>query len=130
MGSLTVFRPAPIVLPFLCGIARVEVLECAMNKSELDPSMERLDSQISRHKRAQEAQKENGPSAWGLAWAMRLTTEMLAAMLVGGVLGWLIDGWLGTRPWLLIVFLLIGIIAGTLNAYRAARRFESALGKR
>ena len=61
----------------------------------------------------------------GLGWAMRLTTEMFAALVVGGGLGWLVDEWLGTRPWLMLVFLLVGCAAGMLNAYRVARRFET-----
>ena len=54
--------------------------------------------------------------------ALRVGVEMVAAAAVGGGLGWLLDHWLGTRPWLLLVFLVLGFAAGMLNAYRAAMR--------
>ena len=47
---------------------------------------------------------------------------MAAALLVGFGIGWLIDGWLGTGPWGMLVFLVVGFVAGILNAYRTARR--------
>ncbi len=58
----------------------------------------------------------------GLAQAMRVGMEMLAALLVGLALGWFLDEWLGTRPWLMLVCLLFGMTAGILNAYRVSRR--------
>ena len=43
-------------------------------------------------------------------------------LAVGGGIGWLLDEWLGTRPWLFVVFIFVGIAAGILNAFRAAQR--------
>ncbi|MDP6623242.1 MAG: AtpZ/AtpI family protein, partial [Alphaproteobacteria bacterium] len=63
-----------------------------------------------------------------LGQAMRLAVEMISALLVGGGLGWFLDGLLGTRPWLLLVFLLLGAAAGILNAYRAAMRLSPGFG--
>jgi ATP synthase protein I len=40
--------------------------------------------------------------------------------LVGAAVGWLIDRWVGTSPWGMIVFLLLGFAAGVLNVMRAA----------
>ena len=51
---------------------------------------------------------------------IRLSTELVAGVLVGAALGWLIDRWLGISPWGLIVFLLLGFAAGVLNVMRAA----------
>lgn len=63
------------------------------------------------------------PRAMGLAF--RLATEMGAALFVGGVLGWGIDSWLGTRPWGLIGLLVLGAIAGTVAAFREAKRLSA-----
>ena len=57
---------------------------------------------------------------------MRLATEMAAALAVGAVIGWFLDSWLGTRPWLLLLFLVLGMAAGTMNAYRTATRLSQA----
>ena len=96
-----------------------------MDRDDLPPSTEELDARIKRARDARSGARSKGQTPAGLAWAMRLTTEMFAALVVGGGLGWLLDRWLGTRPWLMLVFLLIGCAAGMLNAYRVARRFES-----
>jgi ATP synthase protein I len=58
------------------------------------------------------------PSA--LARGFRLSTELVAGVLVGAFIGWLLDRWLGISPWGLIVFLLLGFAAGVLNVIRAA----------
>ena len=54
------------------------------------------------------------------ARGFRLSTELVAGVLVGAGLGWLLDRWLGISPWGLIVFLLLGFAAGVLNVMRAA----------
>ncbi len=95
-----------------------------MDRDDLPPSTEELDARIKRARDARSGSRSKGPPPASLAWAMRLTTERCAALVVGGGLGWLLDRWLGTRPWLMLVFLLIGCAAGMLNAYRVARRFE------
>ena len=58
------------------------------------------------------------PSA--MARGFRLSTELVAGVLVGAMLGWLLDRWLGISPWGLIVFLLLGFAAGVVNVMRAA----------
>jgi ATP synthase protein I len=58
--------------------------------------------------------------AAGIARGFRLSTELVAGVLVGAAIGWLLDRWLGISPWGLIVFLLLGFVAGVLNVMRAA----------
>jgi ATP synthase protein I len=58
------------------------------------------------------------PSA--IARGFRLSTELVAGVLVGAGIGWLLDRWLGISPWGMIVFLLLGFAAGVLNVVRAA----------
>jgi ATP synthase protein I len=64
------------------------------------------------------ASTASDPSA--IARGFRLSTELVAGVLVGAALGWLLDRWLGISPWGLIVFLLLGFAAGVLNVMRAA----------
>jgi ATP synthase protein I len=59
-------------------------------------------------------------SAAGFAQALRLSSEFIAGVLVGAGIGWLIDNLAGTSPWGLIVFLLLGFVAGVLNVLRSA----------
>jgi len=58
------------------------------------------------------------PSA--IARGFRLSTELVAGVLVGALIGWLIDRGLGISPWGMIVFLLLGFAAGVLNVMRVA----------
>ena len=58
------------------------------------------------------------PSA--LARGFRLSTELVAGVLAGAGIGWVLDRWLGISPWGMIVFLLLGFAAGVLNVMRVA----------
>jgi len=61
----------------------------------------------------------------GLGQAVRMGTELLAALIVGGGLGWLADTYLfASAPWGVVTGLVLGAIAGVLNAYRAAQRWK------
>lgn len=65
-----------------------------------------------------EAQAE--VSRKGYAQAMKLSSEFIAAIIVGAVLGYVLDRFVGTAPWGLIVLLLLGFCAGVLNVLRSA----------
>ena len=86
------------------------------------PSLEELDSRL-RKARGDAVTSDRGRlPGTRLGQALHLAIEMAAALAVGGGLGWLLDGWLGTKPWLFVVFIFVGIAAGILNAFRAAQR--------
>jgi ATP synthase protein I len=57
-------------------------------------------------------------AASGIGLGMRVGVELVAALLVGCGIGYLLDRWLGTAPWLFLVFFLLGSAAGMLNVYR------------
>jgi ATP synthase protein I len=59
-------------------------------------------------------------SANGMAYAVKVSSEFIAGVVVGAVIGWLVDKLAGTSPWGLIVFLLLGFCAGVLNVLRTA----------
>ena len=65
-----------------------------------------------------------------LGIALRVSVELVAAVAVGVAIGWLIDTWLDTTPWGLIVFVFMGGIAGMLNVYKLAKGFISGPGYR
>ena len=61
----------------------------------------------------------------GLGQAVRIGTELLAALIVGGGLGWVADTYLfETTPWGLVIGLVFGLAAGMRNAYRSAQRWQ------
>ena len=60
----------------------------------------------------------------GMAYGMRMAAELVAAVVVGGVIGWGLDWVLGSRPWLFLLFFLLGFAAGVLNVMRAYERMQ------
>ncbi|MFO0775645.1 MAG: AtpZ/AtpI family protein [Nitrospiraceae bacterium] len=62
----------------------------------------------------------------GLGQALRIGTEVLAALIVGGGLGWALDTYvLQSGPWGMVGGLVLGVVAGVRNAYRAAERWKA-----
>lgn len=61
-------------------------------------------------------------SAFGVV--TRLVAELVSGLVVGGGIGWLLDRWLGTKPWLLVVFFILGAGAGMVNIVRAAKQMN------
>ena len=103
-------KPAETDLPF--------------DEAALSARLRRLGDRLDRERASSESGSSSGapPSADGSAMArgLRLSSELVAGVLVGAGIGWLIDRWLGVSPWGLIVFLLLGFAAGVVNVMRAA----------
>ena len=92
------------------------------DEAALSARLQRLGKRIAQANRPSEngsdPRQTADPSA--IARGFRLSTELVAGVLVGAFIGWLLDRWLGISPWGLIVFLLLGFAAGVLNVMRAA----------
>ena len=89
--------------------------------SGLDKRLSQLKSD--RKTAARQSGRENETAAGnasGMAIGFRLSSELVAGVLVGAVLGWACDRVLPTKPWGLIVFVLLGFVAGVLNVMRSA----------
>jgi len=66
----------------------------------------------------------------GSGVVLRVGIELVGTLAVGVAIGWGLDRWLGTAPWLLVVFFFLGAAAGVLNVYRAVSPFGLAPGYR
>jgi ATP synthase protein I len=66
------------------------------------------------------------PSGMGLGF--RIGIELVVGLAVGGGVGYLIDRWLGSTPWLTIVFFFLGAGAGVMNVYRTVNGLGSRIG--
>ena len=97
-------------------------------EAELTARLQRLGERLGsleqreRRERDRDGGGNQRPSAnaSGLARALRLSSEFVAGIVVGGLIGWLVDRVAGISPWGLILFVLLGFAAGTLNALRSA----------
>ena len=98
------------------------------NEAALSARLTHLDQRLSDVQKDREFEKvqagTEGQAAHARASAMavglRLSSELVAGVLVGALLGWGFDRLLSTSPWGLIVFLLLGFTAGVLNVMRSA----------
>ncbi len=99
------------------------------------PSFDDLDSRL---RKARDAARHTGPegsgagpnsSAGPMTAALRISMEMVAAIVVGGAIGWFLDRFLGTEPWLLLAFLVLGFAAGMLNAVRESQRIQARVDR-
>ncbi len=91
-------------------------------ETALSARLQRLGTRLNQVNRPSEIASSPRPTADASAMAkgFRLSTELVAGVVVGAGIGWLLDRWLGISPWGLIVFLLLGFVAGVLNVMRAA----------
>ena len=72
----------------------------------------------SRQQEERQYRKAQLPTG-GMALAGRVTTELVAGVVVGTFIGWALDNWLGTTPTLMVVFFFLGSAAGMMNVWRA-----------
>ena len=93
------------------------------DEAALSARLKRLGERLEQ---ASPSRSETGPASRsatdhsGFARGFRLSSELVAGVLVGAGLGWLIDKGLGTLPWGVFVFAMLGFTAGVLNVMRQA----------
>jgi ATP synthase protein I len=62
------------------------------------------------------------PSSIGTAFKM--STELVSAVAVGTIIGFILDKTFGTKPWLILIFFFVGVIAGIVNVFKSAKRMQ------
>jgi ATP synthase protein I len=100
-----------------------------MTEDDPKPSLEELDARLAaaRLKEEQRIERETGGDGAGssMGMAMRIAVEMISALIVSGTIGWFLDQWLDTRPWLMLVMLVLGSATGLWNTYRSAMQMQN-----
>ena len=67
--------------------------------------------------------KTNEPRS-NIGQAFKLSTELVSAVVVGTIIGFILDKWFGTKPWLILTFFFVGVIAGIMNVIRTAKKIQ------
>ena len=70
------------------------------------------------------APEKEPPAQSNLGQAFKMSTELVSAVLVGTIIGFILDNWFGTKPWFIITFFFIGVSAGILNVIRVAKNMQ------
>ena len=71
----------------------------------------------------------DGSNAASLGKALKISTELVAAVVVGTTLGYILDSWFDTKPLLIICFFFMGVAAGILNVVKSAKQMGKNLKK-
>jgi len=104
------------------------------NEREKPASLEQLDAKLRKARAEADETAGRTPrpegATSGLGFALRIGVELVGALVVGGGIGLLLDRWLGTKPWLMLVFFVLGAAAGFLNVYRVATGLGQSVGYR
>ena len=69
-------------------------------------------------------EKNKGSNAASLGKALKISTELVAAVFVGATIGFLLDNWFDTKPLLMICFFFMGVAAGILNVFKSAKKMH------
>lgn len=88
-----------------------------------------LDKRLDKARAQQEAEEAEDSAARsrGMAYGLRMASELVGGVIVGGLIGYFLDQWLGTTPWLFLVFFFVGFAAGILNVVRGFTRLQKEI---
>lgn len=87
----------------------------------------RLDKIKAQHQADAQSDLDAEMRGRGMAYGMRMAAELVGAVIVGGAIGWGLDRWLGSTPWLFLLFFVLGFAAGVLNVVRAYERMQKEI---
>ena len=87
-----------------------------------DPFKTRLEIAKSKISKKNFYNKKNDPSPIGTAF--KLSTELVSAVAVGTIIGFIFDKTFGTKPWFILIFFFVGVVAGIPNVIRSAKKMQ------
>ena len=80
--------------------------------------------QIAKNKLLRKNLEGKNQNTSNIGSAFKLSTELVAAVVVGTIIGFILDKTFGTKPWLILIFFFIGVIAGITNVIRSAKNMQ------
>ena len=87
-----------------------------------DPFKTRL--KIAKDKlKSKNIDKKNAENS-SLGIAFKMSTELVSAVAVGTIIGFILDNWFGTKPWLILIFFFVGVTAGIMNVVKSAKKMQ------
>ncbi len=91
-----------------------------MNEDQLKTRLKIAKKKIDSDKINQN--KTDNKSYLGIAFKM--STELVSAVVVGTIIGFILDNWFGTKPWLILLFFFLGVATGILNVIKSAKKMN------
>ena len=90
-----------------------------MSKDSLKTRLEIAKSKISKRN----LYKDKNPTS-NIGTAFKMSTELVSAVAVGTIIGFILDKTFGTKPWLILMFFFVGVIAGIVNVFKSAKNMQ------
>ena len=90
-----------------------------MSKNQFKTRLEIAKSKISKKK----LYKDKNPAS-SIGTAFKMSTELVSAVAVGTIIGFILDNTFGTKPWLILIFFFVGVIAGIVNVFKSAKNMQ------
>ncbi|MDC3062222.1 AtpZ/AtpI family protein [Candidatus Pelagibacter sp.] len=87
-----------------------------------DPFKTRLEIAKKKISKRNLGNKKHNTSPIGSAF--KLSTELISAVVVGTIIGFILDKTFGTKPWLILIFFFVGVIAGISNVIKSAKKMQ------
>ena len=79
---------------------------------------------IAKNKAKSRKSSKNEESSSNMGTAFKMSTELVSAVVVGTIIGFILDNWFGTKPWLILIFFFVGVIAGIMNVIKSAKKMQ------
>ena len=80
--------------------------------------------QIAKDKILKKKLSDNNQNSSSIGAAFKLSTELVSAVAVGTIIGFILDKTFGTKPWLILIFFFVGVIAGITNVIKSAKNMQ------
>ncbi len=87
-----------------------------------DPFKTRLEIAKNKVSKRNLYKKKDNPSSIGTAF--KLSTELVSAVVVGTIIGFIFDKTFGTKPWFILIFFFVGVVAGISNVIKSAKNMQ------
>ena len=79
---------------------------------------------IAKNKAKNNTDKSQNEQKSSIGLAFKMSTELVSAVAVGTIIGFILDKWFGTKPWLILIFFFVGVVAGIMNVIRSAKKLQ------
>tara|TARA_B100001123_G_scaffold283827_1_gene316196 strand:- start:99 stop:374 length:276 start_codon:yes stop_codon:yes gene_type:complete len=79
---------------------------------------------IAKNKLSRKNLYKNKQSPSSIGTAFKMSTELVSAVVVGTIIGFILDKTFGTKPWLILIFFFVGVVAGILNVFKSAKKMQ------
>ena len=99
----------------------------SIDRDDLGSRLDEMNQRLGRNIASKGDDPDTPPKNGAMGMGLRLASEFVSSILVGALIGYGIDWFAGTAPWVMIVFLMFGFASGVMNVIRSAEKMQTPL---